>query len=290
MGRISFSDLVRNAGVKYDEEYNTLLSLMFSAPSKLFSDVMFHHNPLFGVEDDIPFYYLCDKFFCDFHLQLRGTSRSMDGFNNYHGINIRVAPPTLDSVLFLMEYSMTFLVQLEEIHKKLNDRIQMIFLKRIGEHISILSDNLGHRAIKDGVFVKYVPNDVVVSEVASNLPQEIAIRTFLYRHRSMKGNIEKKRDVLKAIGDILEPQRCFIKNTELSGAIFGLLNNINIRHNNITYGSKCYRPVVAKMSKEELEAWYDKLYDMMIAALALLGSQQALESYALEKNELQKSS
>lgn len=290
MGRISFSDLIRNTGVNYNEEYKTLVSLMFSAPSKLFSDCIFRYNPVHFVDNDISFYRLCDKNFFDFNRALRGTSRSMDGFNAYHAINIKGVNPSLDSVLFLMEYCMTFLTQLENIYNNLGIRRLEFFFKRIREHISILSDNLGHRAIKDGVFVKYVPNDVVVSEVASNLPQEIAIRTFLYRHRSMKGNIEKKRDVLKAIGDILEPQRCFIKNTELSGAIFGLLNNINIRHNNITYGSKCYRPVVAKMSKEELEAWYDKLYDMMIAALALLGSQQALESYALEKNELQKSS
>lgn len=50
-----------------------------------------------------------------------------------------------------------------------------------------------------------------------------------------------------------------------------MLNNCNIRHNNRNKkDSSKYKEYVAKMSKKQLEKWYDELYQMILLAFLLL--------------------
>ena len=45
------------------------------------------------------------------------------------------------------------------------------------------------------------------------------------------------------------------------------LNNLNLRHNNLEGKNK--KEVVASISKEELEMWYDKIFDMILSVLQI---------------------
>ena len=84
---------------------------------------------------------------------------------------------------------------------------------------------------------------------------------------AMKGDLERKKAILVTLGDKLEPQRDKLEkvNDHLKKDIFCLLNNLNLRHNNTDPGSN-YRPYVASMKDEELEQWYDDLYQMILLA------------------------
>ncbi len=49
--------------------------------------------------------------------------------------------------------------------------------------------------------------------------------------------------------------------------IFFMLNNLNVRHNNVNEKDKKYKAYTAHMNDEELEKWYDELYQMILLAI-----------------------
>lgn len=112
-----------------------------------------------------------------------------------------------------------------------------------------------------------------VTSAAEILPSALAIDVIKYNHRSLKGEINLKKNILTSLGAELEPKRKSLQvyNKQLSEDIFFLLNNINIRHNNCDKDNKSYyKEFVSKMNKSELEKWYDELYQMILLAFLLL--------------------
>lgn len=63
-------------------------------------------------------------------------------------------------------------------------------------------------------------------------------------------------------------------------AFKGMFNNMNIRHNNSTEGDKNYREVVAKMTQDELENWYDETYQLCLLAFLELDNVERTKKVA----------
>lgn len=92
-----------------------------------------------------------------------------------------------------------------------------------------------------------------------------------YNHFSNKGNIERKKEILKKIADLLEPWRKPLnKSSELKDLLkanndkiqaleklFYMYNKFNIRHNNEDQ-------MLTGLSNQEIESWYDKIYTMSL--------------------------
>ena len=78
----------------------------------------------------------------------------------------------------------------------------------------------------------------------------------------------KKRGILLALADKLESRRNKLKgrNTSLETDLFFLFNKLNIRHNNQDSEGQNYIPLVADMGAEEIEKWYDDIYQMCLLA------------------------
>lgn len=94
-----------------------------------------------------------------------------------------------------------------------------------------------------------------------------------YNHRSLKGELDFKKAILVSLGAELEPKRKTLQgvNRQLSEDIFFMLNNMNVRHNNcVKEDAGKYKEYVANMSAEEMENWYDELYQMILLAFLLL--------------------
>lgn len=289
MARLSFADLVMGTGVNYKVEYKMLLTLLYKSAYKIFSDKDLQGD-IFGRSDEVrSFTDFCDEHFEKFPIRLRGTCRTLSVFNQYHNYYPdSIDEPGLDDLLTLCEYFMTFSVALQSvINKEGGHNRANIVNSHITQHLKILIDKLHYKVVSDGPFVRLIPEDVIVAEVASKLPKEVAIKTFLYRHRSMTGNIEKKRDVLRALGLQLESKRSDIRDGALENAIFAILNNMNIRHNNVDPKDPAkYHAFVATMSPKDLEGWYDRLYEMMLAAFAKLDAAQGIALYEANKKAI----
>lgn len=119
----------------------------------------------------------------------------------------------------------------------LSDYNYSAFYNKEREQVIVLEDN---------------PEAVAVAE---NLEPEIAFDVVRYNHHALKGDIKAKKHILTVLGSELEPKRKSLKaiNSELEDMIFFILNNANIRHNNISLNDKNYRKFIANISNVELE-------------------------------------
>ena len=86
----------------------------------------------------------------------------------------------------------------------------------------------------------------------------------MYHHASLKGKIEEKRKLLLSIAQ--EYETLLAKGIEGFSSYFdnarNMLNNTHLRHNNKSGKDK--KELIAQMSNEELETWYDELYQLLL--------------------------
>lgn len=134
------------------------------------------------------------------------------------------------------------------------------------ENIDILIDHLhyGKLIFDEDEKVILVPKDPAATAVAEISSKDIAFAILKYHHASLKGQIEEKRKLLLSIANEYEP----LLNKPIAGfkeyfdKATNMLNNMNIRHNNKSGKNK--KELVAQMSDEELESWYDELYQLLL--------------------------
>jgi len=100
--------------------------------------------------------------------------------------------------------------------------------------------------------------------------EKTAIKILGYNHHLMKGDLDKKREALVAIGRQVEPTFPKLKkyNPDLESDIGFLLNQLNIRHNNLEGMRKS--EYLEKLNDKELEEWYDHTYDVLLYAILTL--------------------
>ena len=116
------------------------------------------------------------------------------------------------------------------------------------------------------IFVEKAVSAIAVSEI---VPNDLSFKVISYNHHSMKGNIEKKKETLLKLANLLESKRKKLKsiNSSLEDDLFYAFNNLNLRHNNKdkTFKEK-YKKYIAEMSDNNLENWYYELYQMCLLA------------------------
>ena len=105
------------------------------------------------------------------------------------------------------------------------------------------------------------------SQIVSETSIEEAIKVLEYNHFSNKGNIQRKKEILIALANYLEPLRRELNNSEelkdtmkvnnqkviAFEKLFEMYNNFGLRHNN----SNQYH---LELADDELEQWYDDIY------------------------------
>ena len=125
-----------------------------------------------------------------------------------------------------------------------------------------LDDVLDHLNMKAEYFAEkeqaiVIERDPAVTAAAEISSSETAYEIIFYNHHTLKGNIKEKVKILKYLANEFEPQRAILKrsNSELADGIAFMLNNMNVRHNNIDPSiPKCYHRTVAAMSSSKLKA------------------------------------
>ena len=118
--------------------------------------------------------------------------------------------------------------------------------------------------------VLVVEKNASATAAAETVEEDLSYKIINYNHFLLKGDIDRKKAILKSMGDSLEPKRSILEriNKGLASDIFMMLNNMNIRHNNVDKDDKAnYNEYVDNMKKKELEHWYDELYQMILLAL-----------------------
>lgn len=141
-------------------------------------------------------------------------------------------------------------------------------------NIRHILDQTNHEIILDSdnnqIIVEKNKSATLAAEIVEDTAVSIDLIT--YNHYALKGNLAEKKKILTAIGSYIEP---ILKSRALDKAGYKqlesdtgfVLNCFHIRHNNKT-GAK-EQEYIKTLSDTELEKWYDRAYDMMIAVILI---------------------
>lgn len=235
---------------------------------------LFWHTPVISVDDDfildIPPTtmkgFLADSFQKS---RFRGTATDIDDF--FTGLAIHWQTPTLDG-LFLYCETLMNLMQ-EFMAEILPNPDAKNLASQISHSIDFILKNRGYTTYmrKDGI-IEIVQKDDFASIVVEDLTDgEAAGAVREYNHYGLKGNLAKKRELLRAIGHCVEP---ILQDVEMKSSYGWLtkdlgccLNSLHIRHNN-KEGDKA-NAVAQSMSDGELEECYDNTYREMLLLIEL---------------------
>lgn len=198
----------------------------------------------------------------------RGTCISCENMRQELGIDIleNEIKITADEIIKCLEYY---------------ENISMLYVKKVlpkSKHkilpeANILKCNIGvlltHLNMEEKYILKYdaiiiIPKNPAATAVAEISSEDTAMAILMYHHASLKGQLEEKRKLLQSIANEYED---LLKNpidgfTEYFKTARGMLNNLNIRHNNINGANK--KDEISKMSNKQLENWYDELYQLLL--------------------------
>lgn len=111
--------------------------------------------------------------------------------------------------------------------------------------------------------------DIFSTAVAEN-NLDIADEILEYRRFALKGDLDAKKDIILKLSNKIEPLRTKFKGTDYNSVIEDaefLLNNFNLRHNNLEGKNK--NKLLDTISENELENIYDKAYDLILTVLML---------------------
>ena len=113
---------------------------------------------------------------------------------------------------------------------------------------------------KDEEKVILVPKNPAATAVAEISSDDTAMAILMYHHASLKGNLTRKKELLRQIAQEYEPllKKGIDGFSDYFSKARDFLNNLDIRHNN---GDSS---IVKNLSPEELENWYDELYQLLL--------------------------
>ena len=179
----------------------------------------------------------------------------------------------------------------EKFTKEESSFIQVIFdnIKRfleLSNHELITLDNGNKIIVEKNVYASEA------SQIVSETSIEEAIKVLEYNHFSNKGNIQRKKEILIALANYLEPFRRELNYSEelkdimkvnnqkviAFEKLFEMYNNFGLRHNN----SNQYH---LDLTDDELEQWYDDIYTSTLFVILSMDESRILSKLKTLREE-----
>lgn len=254
--RRTFFDLLKNSEVDVNFELQKLNNLFIQ-------DCCFHRRKSYSLHDlvaeNFAKYYKRREHFLSLQELLNAIYRESFNISKF------------DKYFLYAEMYVDLISMLDNLENQEIESQKNIIKTQIERVIS----SLGYKFIVIDDRQIIVENNVFANEAAQVVTEFADIKEALsileYNHFSNKGNIERKKEILKKIADLLEPWRKPLnKSSELKDLLkanndkiqaleklFYMYNKLNIRHNN-------EGQMLTGLSNQEIESWYDKIYTMSL--------------------------
>ena len=171
----------------------------------------------------------------------------------------------LENMILCLEYmsNMIYLANMKLLQPTYTKTKEFVILE---ENLNILLEHPHYKKIvfDDEEKVILVPKDPAAIAVAEISSDDVAFAIMKYHHASLKGNLNEKRRLLVSIANEYEPllEKPIDGFYEYIRDAKNMLNNAHIRHNNKEGSDR--KELIANMSDEELEHWYDELYQLLL--------------------------
>lgn len=210
--------------------------------------------------------YLAEDFI---HSYIRGTATDIQNF--FTSLSPHWRTPSLEGLLLYCEILLNILTEFNDRISRHQDAKSLS--GQIRDNIVIVLNKTGHRIGKNkDCIIEILQNNSLAAEVVEDLADADTARAVLeYTHYGLKGNLEKKRELLRKISHHVEP---IMQDDDMKGTYGWLtkdlgccLNSLHIRHNN-KEGDKANAAAQA-MSNRELEECYDNTYRELLLLIEL---------------------
>lgn len=282
--RRNFAQILKDAKIDVKVEYQKLYGMLYDR------SIQVSNTSWISAYNEFSTYFIA------FHF--RGTCLSLDEFNDLHGFHFEKDPTNfnIDHLISLCEYIENLLmayqcVPLSYPYGYGNMPTKLINVQFYLQQISQVIEKIGYmQAEQNGltIFVEKDPAAIAVTE-SEFIPESLSYRLISYNHYSMKGNLAEKKATLLDLANLLEPQRINLERIDKTFArdLFYAFNNFHIRHNNADPQSPKFKKPIGDLAKEQLEFWYDEVYQMCLLAILRLEHADRKKTFEALKSEIE---
>lgn len=282
--RRNFAQILKDAKIDVKVEYQKLYGMLYDR------SIQVSNTSWISAYDEFSTYFIA------FHF--RGTCLSLDEFNDLHGFHFEKDPTNfnIDHLISLCEYIENLLmayqcVPLSYPYGYGNMPTKLINVQFYLQQISQVIEKIGYmQAEQNGltIFVEKDPAAIAVAE-SEFIPESLSYRLISYNHYSMRGNLAEKKATLLDLANLLEPQRINLERIDKTFArdLFYAFNNFHIRHNNADPQSPKFKKPIGDLAKEQLEFWYDEVYQMCLLAILRLEHADRKKTFEALKSEIE---
>lgn len=167
----------------------------------------------------------------------------------------------VDDLLIFCEYIWNFCVALLEQAQHTLDEDEYNSIIHLQKMITECMDDLGQMLTKVGELYIFVPKDPAVISAVEIVEKDLVVSILEYHHYSLKGNLAKKKAILKLLADDIEGDRKKLSsiNKTIENQLFQLLQKF-VRHDH------SQTAFIATMKPQEIEECYDDIYQMWLLA------------------------
>ena len=247
--RRNIYEVLKSGNVDIQKEYSRIYDLFYEVPFDSY------YGQSATLED------IVIEYFSMLNSNLIGRCLSLDDFNESY--NYRFAPRpkdfSMETLIELSEYVINFVRAL--MMAAMYARIDIQILHKVEMHIESCMEDIGYKEVeRDGIII-FVENNQAAISASEIIEPELAYSVLEYNHYKLKGNLARKRDILKNLADSIEHDRTALKsiNSNFTSDLFQLLNKF-IRHDNSNNN------YISSMSDSEIEDVYDDIYQMWLLA------------------------
>ncbi len=274
--RRNFAQILKEAKIDIKDEYKKMYTMLYGR------GIQVADRKYISIYDEL------GDAFSSFYF--RGTCLTIEEFDRKHGINFVEDPEdfSIDSLVSICEYIYNMLVAYQS-NSAGGFLPQAINVQFCLSQIMTVIEAIGYMfASKDGVVI-FVEKSPAATSVAELMPEGLSYKVISYNHYSMKGNLDAKKNTLKMFTDMLEPRRPELTqiDSEFASDLFYAFNNFNIRHNNVDPTGKKYKKPVADLTNDQLEQWYDEVYQMSLLAFLRLDHIERKKNFDVLKNSIE---
>ena len=282
--RRNFAQILKDAKIDVKVEYQKLYGMLYDR------SIQVSNTSWISAYDEFSTYFIS---FC-----FRGTCLSLDEFNDLHGFHFEKDPTNfnIDHLISLCEYIENLLIAYQCVPLSYpygygNMPTKLINVQFYLQQISQVIEKIGYmQAEQNGltIFVEKDPAAIAVTE-SEFIPESLSYRLISYNHYSMKGNLAEKKATLLDLANLLEPQRINLERIDKTFArdLFYAFNNFHIRHNNADPQSPKFKKPIGDLAKEQLEFWYDEVYQMCLLAILRLEHADRKKTFEALKSEIE---
>lgn len=239
--------------------------------------------------DDFSLYSVMNNNILKLPPDIRRTNCCINDFFQLNGLESwNVRKKDIEKLVLYIEIILTILKHL----KKHANGFRLLI-----NNVKIIIANANHLADILNYEVKEWENTVILVPKKQELllaenylvkrNKNLAMDVWHYEHSSMKGNIEQKRSVLQELGRFVEPYLSKMEGA-LSENVRFLLNNLDIRHNNLKGGKA--NDFVQSLTPSDLELWFDKAFALILRVIIVKNQESLLKEIELLRKNFKKRS